>query len=325
MARMYGILRNPIVFMFSGQGSHYYHMGKELYQVNPVFTQWMNKLDRMVYQNTGLSIIDEIYHEKRTKADKLDQIFYTHPAIFMVEYALTQVLMESGIEPDFVLGASLGEFTSAVVAGAISVEEALECLLKQVELLKSYCRLGFMIAILGSPDIYHQYSAIYLHSELAAFNYSSHFVISGDSEKLPDIENQLKRLELIFQILPVQYGFHSTNIEPAGSEFKKLFGQLSMKKLHIPMISSLYGRRITGLDAGYFWEVARQPIHFQKTILELEKDFQFNYIDLGPSGTLASFVKNNVSGDSLSKVYDIMTPFGQSMKRIEQLKIFLEV
>jgi len=305
--------------MFSGQGSQYYHMGKELYCKNTVFRRWMSTLNDIVYKNVGLSINNEIYNETKSKADNFDHLLYTHLAIFIVEYSLARVLIESGIEPDFILGASIGEITSAAVAGISSVEETIECLLKQAELIEKYCKLGGMIAILHNPELYYQVSLISLNSELAAVNYSSHFVISGDREKLVHIEDYLKIREVFFQTIPVKYGFHSSNIDQVGSEYKKFLCKFSFKNPKIPIISCLNGH-VTEFYPEYFWNVVRQPIYFQKTILKLEEDYQLNYIDLGPSGTLANFVKNNLSKDSLSQIYDVLTPFGQDIKKLERLK-----
>lgn len=306
--------------MFSGQGSQYYHMGRELYYHNAVFRRWMSKLNDIVYQKVGISITDEMYNEAKNMDDRFDHILYTHPAIFMVEYSLARVLIESGVEPDYVLGASLGEVTCAAVAGIVSVEETIECLLKRAELIESYCEFGSMIAIIHNSELYHQVSSISLHSELAAVNYCSHFVISGDSENLLKIEKYLTTKNIIFQTLPVRYGFHSANIDSIESEYKKFLQNFSFKKPEIPVISCLLSDYVTEVSAEYFWDVSRHPIYFQKTILKLEKDAQFNYIDLGPSGTLANFVKYNLREDSLSQFYDILSPFGQDIKKLEKVE-----
>jgi len=306
--------------MFSGQGSQYYHMGKELYCQNTIFQKWMSKLNDIVYQKVGFSIIDEIYSGSKNKADNFDRLLYTHPAIFMVEYSLARVLIESGLEPDYVLGASLGELTSAAVAGVISVEETLAIILTQAQLIEKHCQIGSMIAVVDSPDLYNQSSVISLHSNLAAINYSSHFIISGESAKLLKIEEHLKAKDLIFQALPVRYGFHSSNIAPIENEYATFLSKLSFRKPEIPVISCLLSGCATDFSDMYFWDIIRQPIYFQKTIINLEEQGQFKYIDLGPSGTLANFVRKNLSRDSLSQSYDVLNPFGQDVKKLKKVK-----
>lgn len=319
LVRMNKMSRNPIIFMFSGQGSQYYHMGQELYYQNPVFKKWMDGLDHIVLQNAGFSVINEIYNNNRRIAEKFDDILFTHPAIFMAEYSLSRVLIESGIDPDYVLGASLGEFTAAAVAGVISVEEALEFLLKQAELIKKNCDTGFMMAIIANPDLYQQSLKIYGDLELAAVNYNSHFVISGGCKNLANIENHLKTKNVLFQTLPVQYGFHSANVDPIRAEYQNFLSGFSYKKPDLPMISCVFGSRITEILPDYFWNVVREPILFPKAIMELEKQSPLNYIDLGPSGTLVNFIKNIIHQESLSQYYDFLNPFGQDIKKYERL------
>jgi bacillaene synthase trans-acting acyltransferase len=313
-------LRQPVVFMFAGQGSQYYHMGKELYCRNSIFRHWMSKLDDIIYEKIGFSIIDKIYNEEKNKGDRFDRLLWTHSAIFMLQYSLARLLIEIGIEPDYVLGASLGEVVSAAIAEVISLEEALGLLLKQAELIESRCKSGSMIAIIDSPELYNQSSAIFQCSELAAINYSSHFIVSGDGEKLLKLQEYLINNDIVFQTLPVKYGFHSSNIMPIESDYKSLLCKISFNNAEIQVIACSLNDCVTRFSATYFWDVIRQPIYFQKTILKLEKQGQFNYIDLGPSGTLANFVRRNLSKNSLSQVYDLLTAFGQDVKKLEKVK-----
>src|SRR3990172_1974894 len=113
-----------IVFMFSGQGSQYYQMGKDLFTLQPVFREWMNRLDHIAYTITGEHVLDKLYHEKKRMDEPFDRVLYSHPATFMVGYSLARLLIESGIYPAYVLGASLGEFVSATVAEVMGLEDA---------------------------------------------------------------------------------------------------------------------------------------------------------------------------------------------------------
>lgn len=312
-------MRRPIVFMFSGQGSQYYHMGKELYLENAGFRYWMSKLNDLICRNFGISIIDEIYNPTVNRTDKFDNITYTHPAIFMIEYSLAQMLIESGIEPDYLLGASLGEFTAAAITGVLALDKSLECIFRQVELLKSLCQSGGMMAIIHHVDLYDE-CAVFLDSELAAYNYPEHFVIAGTKQKISEVAAYLKNKEVFHYILPVTYGFHSSNIDPIKSQYLKILSSYSFKKPEIPIISASLSSRVKAASPEYFWNVARKPIFFQETIIKLEESFDFAYIDLGPAGTLANFVKRNLNGESSSQVYDILTPFGQDIGKLEKIK-----
>ncbi len=307
---------NRIIFMFSGQGSQYYGMGKELYSQNPIFRNWMTKLNDILYQISGLSVIDELYNPNNN-SKIFDQISYTHPAIFMVEYSLARVFIENGLEPDCVLGTSLGEFTAAAVAGAISLEESMQFIVKQVDFVSKWCQAGRMTAVIHHPDLYYQSTMLNQHSELAAVNYSSHFVISGFEEEILTVENYLKTKEIIFLTLPVKFGFHSKNINPIENQYKEFLATFRHKKPVIPFISCTKADFVEDLTPTHFWEVIRRPILFEKTIIQLESKTENCYLDLGPFSTLTNFVKQNLAKDSGSQCHSIMTPFHQDIKNIK--------
>jgi trans-AT polyketide synthase/acyltransferase/oxidoreductase domain-containing protein len=137
-------MNQPIIFMFSGQGSHYYQMGKELFEQQPIFQKWMLKLNEMASDTLGESVLDKLYDQTKPKSSLFDQTLYSHPAIFMVEYSLSQMFLEKGIMPDYVLGTSMGEFAAAAVARVMEVEELLVALIKQAQMLETHCQPGGM-------------------------------------------------------------------------------------------------------------------------------------------------------------------------------------
>ena len=312
-----------VIFMFSGQGSHSYQMGKELFEQHPTFHKWMLTLNDIASETLGESLLDKLYDKTKSSSDLFDQTLYTHPAIFMVEYALAQVLLEDGIEPDYVLGTSMGEFASAAVAGVISVEEALKAVVKQAQVLETHCQKGGMTAILHNPTLFNETPQLVNLSELASVNFHSHFVVSGKPESLKEIERFLRQKNLASQSLPVSVGFHSALIEPAAPIYTDFLKHKTYQPPKIPLISCVYADILTSLPQNYLWEVIRKPILFQQTVQALENKQAYVYLDLGPSGTLANFVKYNLTKQSQSKSFPILTPFGQSLKNLEKVKDFL--
>jgi trans-AT polyketide synthase/acyltransferase/oxidoreductase domain-containing protein len=149
-------MNKPVIFMFSGQGSHYFKMGFEMFEQHQTFKKWMLDLNEIASDMLGESVLDKLYDKTKSKSNLFDQTLYSHPAIFMVEYALAQVLLEDGIEPDYVLGTSMGEFASAAVAGGMKVEEALEALVKQAQVLETHCQKGGMTAIVHNTTLFNE-------------------------------------------------------------------------------------------------------------------------------------------------------------------------
>jgi acyl transferase domain-containing protein len=111
------------VFMFSGQGSQYYQMGRALYEQGGTFARSMRAMDRIVQDLGCPSVVNALYGDQ-PKGAPFDDLVLSHPAIFMVEFALSQTLLEMGIEPHLTLGVSLGSVAASVLAGGLRMEEA---------------------------------------------------------------------------------------------------------------------------------------------------------------------------------------------------------
>jgi acyl transferase domain-containing protein len=306
--------------MFSGQGSQYHQMGKKLFEHHSVFRRWMVMLDAIARDVMGESVLDHLYDEKKRIADPFDRLLHSHPAIFMVEYSLGRVLLDSGIRPDYVLGTSLGEYASAAFAGVMTAEELFKAVIKQAEFVESGCNAGRMIAILHDARLYYDDPLIRDTSELASVNFGSHFVISGERKQIKDIEHYLKERNILYQSLPVSYGFHSSSLDPAAPAFKTHLQQMPCQKPRVPFLSSLHGMLLDDIPRDYLWDVVRMPVQFPKTVRELENDRECVYLDLGPGGTLANFAKRNLAAGSRSKCYAIITPFQQETKNLATIE-----
>ncbi|SMO95538.1 acyltransferase domain-containing protein [Melghirimyces algeriensis] len=302
--------------MFSGQGSQYFHMGRELYEQESVFHENMRQLDVVFQKATGKSIIGYMYDEHRLKSDDFSDLFYTHPAIFMIEVALAQMVIEKGIHPDAVMGASLGEYAAGAVAGVFRPEDALEGLIDQVQLLEKFSQPGGMMAILASPSLYDEVPILHHHAQLAAVNNESHFVIAAHQEGLNTVERYLCLKEITYLRLPVTVPFHSTHIEMAGEAIQTRLAQISYQSPRIPFYSSVTGKKQDHLTAAYFWDVLRKPIQFGKALTEAVEHGAV-FIDLGPSGTLANVAKAHYRQRTDLSIFHILSPFTDNAKALE--------
>lgn len=304
------------VFMFSGQGSQYYRMAQQLFEENGVFRAWMTRLDKLAYEISGRRVADEIY--ARPKSDVFDRLVFTHPAIFMVEYSLAQCLIQEGIQPDVVLGASLGSFAAAAIGGYVRVEHAIEAVLQQAQVFERCCEAGGMIAILSDPSLYRE-PFLAGRSELAGVNFSGHFAVSARWRDLDPIEAVLKERDIMYQRLPLGFAFHSRWIDSACAPFNALMRTVPTTRGTVPLACCARASVLAGLGDNYFWNVARNPIRFVETLAMLECSGPHRYIDVGPSGTLATFAKYGLPATSASTTHAILTPYGQDTNNLNAM------
>ncbi|MGE7726580.1 ACP S-malonyltransferase [Bacillus cereus] len=311
-------MRNPVVFMYSGQGSQYYQMGRELYEFNSTFCRCMNELDSIFQDITGQSLVDILYGSHR-KGEVFKRTLYTHPSIFMVGYSLSQVLKERGITPDYVLGTSLGEYISYAMAGVLNVEELMTITVQQAMLIEDKCQSGEMLTVLTNHDYYHQNTFMNRNSEMVSVNYENHFVVSGGIPNIAEIRDCLNSNNIPFIKLPVSHAFHSALIEPIKVPFEQLLKGKKFKKPQIPLISSLSGQIVDRISSSDFWDVIRQPIHFPEAIRSLDHRKKYMYLDVGPSGTLSNFIKKGINNDAVSLSFSAMTPFQHELKNLDNI------
>jgi len=307
--------------MFSGQGSHYYQMGWEFYTNEPVFRKWMRELDELAEKIIGQSIIAAIYDWNKGKGDDFGRTLITHPAIFMVEYSTAMMLIDSGIIPEYVVGASLGEFSAMAISGIIDAEKALQLVIYQASCIENSCEPGGMISILERHDLYRDNPVLYKNSSLAGINFDYHFVISGFGCGLKIIQDFLKEKEISHHRMPVSFGFHSPNIDPAEWRFSKQSITEILKEPRLGYISSYTGKQLSKMEKGYFWNFVRDPILFREALLGLLNDGGFHVlIDAGPAGTLATFAKYIVGKNRNMEIFYTMTPYGNESRNLKSLK-----
>lgn len=305
------------VFMFSGQGSHYFQMGRPLFDADARFRERLLRLDAAAQRIAGLRVLDAIHGSG--KAETFDRTLLTHPAIFMIEVALAQRLMDDGPPPDLVLGASLGSFAAAVVAGHLDAEDALAAVIEQARAFEATCAPGGMIAVLGEPRL-HEEDFLRGRSELAGVNFDGHFVVSAAQADLASIEEGLTRRGLTYQRLAVSFAFHSRQADAARERFEVFMRRLPRGSGARPLVCCAQGRALDRLPDDFFWRAVREPLRFRDAIHHLEQQGPHRYVDVGPSGTLATFVKYLLPAGSASRAHAILTPYGQDLKNLAALR-----
>lgn len=303
------------VFMFSGQGSQYFQMGRELFEKNETFHNWMVRLDEIPRQLSGKSVVEALYSDLYRKGDPFDRTLLTHPAIFMVEYSLAETLIHAGIQPDMVLGTSLGSFAAATVGGFIGLEDALSLVVRQAMTFEEYCEPGGMTAVMADPALFAE-EFLNGRCELAAINFASHFVVSARCAELAAIESALDQRSISYQRLPVSFPFHSQWIDKAKAPFESFMRSVPRKPGRLPLACCDQSEILSGLADDYFWNIARRPVRFRETAARLEQQCSRRYIDVGPSGTLATFLKYGMNAATRSTVHTILTPFGLDQKNL---------
>ncbi|MFQ7879048.1 MAG: acyltransferase domain-containing protein [Blautia producta] len=312
-------MKDNIAFLFAGQGSQYYGMGYDLYQENHVFREVMDEIDSKIYSITAYSVVAELYNP-RNKGLIMDDILYSHPAIFMIEIALAKVLLEAGVKPQYVLGASLGELVAFVVAGRVSLDDMIKVVMKQALTMKQVCKqINGMMTVLADYRKFDWIRNFYPNIELCGINYNEQFVIAGCKSDLANIKDLLSSQNILSYILPINYGFHSTLIEEIKPYIEDIILNIETGN-GIEIISCTNGKDISSFRPEFLWDIIRKRIHFPEAFNTLRAKKVCNIIDLSPAGTLANFINRILDdGDKNIVATSIITPFKKENKQLEKV------
>lgn len=309
----------PLVWLFSGQGSQYFGMGRELYRGEPAFRGTLERCSEILRPRLGLDLAGEIYRERADPHAPFARTRHSGPAIVAVQLGVAALLRERGQEPDLLLGYSLGEVSAAIVAGALALEDGLELAVAMAEALERAAPPGGMTAILADAALAEREPGWFEGTWVAARNFPGHFVVSGRPEALDRLERQLDAAQVTFQRLPVEFAFHSPLIEPAGAATRSLLRELPRPEGRTEIVSANDGRRFRRLDPEALWRTFAGPVGFGATLAALEAEGPWRYVDLGPSGTLATFAKYALPAGSGSRPAPTVTPFGTGLQDLERL------
>lgn len=293
-------------------------MGRELFERDARFRAAMLHADDVVSKHCGESIVAVLFEGRNTRDVPFDRVLHSHPAIFMVEYALAKSLIGAGVQPDMVLGESLGTFSAAAVAGYVDPDDALRAVIEQAIALEKHCERGCMIAVMGELQRYltPELGAL---CELGATHFARHSVISLPERNAATVESHLNQCGVTFQRLPVRFAFHSRWIDAAEHPYRIFLRKLRLGQGSVPLICCAAGNVLPAFSADHLWSAVRDPIGFQQTIDLLPSKDGYRYIDVGPGGTMATFLKYALPGDSAFAIHHVMSPFGSDMQRMTEL------
>lgn len=270
------ITERPITFMFPGQGSQYLDMGLELYRSEPIYREEIDRCEEILRRKLPDIYGNQTKDDLLFRTEKLHETFITQPALFMIEYALSKLLMKWGIVPTAMIGHSIGEYVAACLSGVFSLEDALYIVGNRGWLMQTaHLKSGDMLSIRLGEEQVVSYLNNYPELDLAAVNSPSRCVVSGVQEAIHSLHHQLKKQDIPCHRLHTSHGFHSQLMEPVLPKFREKLSQVTLQPPQTPFISTTTGNWIqpeeaTSLD--YWVKHLRQTVRFSQGLSTLFED-----------------------------------------------------
>jgi len=283
-------------FLFPGGGTQYWQMGMGLYLAEPAFRQVVDSCAVTVKEYLGQDIRDLLYHGDSASPEVASRL--AKPALMMVStfitsYALAGLLMSWGIEPNAMIGHSLGEYVAATLAHVFTLEDALFVIAKRGQLLEQ-TPLGGMLAV-QLPE--SELSAILPDSlSIAAFNRPDTCVISGASDEVEAFEQRLFADGIWHRRLAIPIAGHSPAVEKIQPRFREALQRIRLNRPTVPFISCITGTWITGEQAAsvdYWVAHLRQPVRFSQGVELLLREGCNALLEVGAGHSLTALTRHS--------------------------------
>lgn len=289
------------VFLFSGQGSQYVGMAKELYDIS----EGAKKVFETANDVLGYDLKTIVFEGP---AEELNKTVYSQPAIMATSLCALEVMKENGVEFSAVAGHSLGEYAAMVASGMVSISDGFRLIKARAEAMQKAAEQneGAMCAIIGLSSSEVEAVCELAEGYVTAVNYNSpvQTVIAGKVDAVDKAIEIFTEKKARCMKLNVSSAFHSCLMQSAADEFIKTARGIEFKAPNVDFYSNVLGGKLEDFS-GMPELLARHIVSPVKFVSELEamKSAGFDtFIELGPNKVLTGLVRKTLSDVAFANV-----------------------
>ncbi|TAM04816.1 MAG: SDR family NAD(P)-dependent oxidoreductase, partial [Paraburkholderia sp.] len=294
-----------VAFVYSGNGAQWAGMGRELYAQDAVFRAALDEVDALWRADGSSSLVDVL--REGASAQWLAATENAQPLLFAVQIGITRVLEARGVRFDAALGHSVGEIAAAWATSMLTLEDAVRVIKVRSRAQALTRGTGRMAAAgLGEQAARDLIDRLGLADavEIAGANSGESVTLAGSLQALQAIEALLRDNGQFFQILDLDYAFHSRHMDPIEPIVVEQLAMLAPRAGSGGFVSTVTGAPLVGtaLDARYWWRNIREPVRFGDAVAHLIAEGVRLFVEISPHAILRTYLKQTLAAAGVAGV-----------------------
>ena len=295
-ASMQAPVKPRVVFMFPGQGAQHPGMARQLYDEAPAFREALDACLQGIEAHLGVDMRPWLVAADPADTElglRLAQTQYAQPALFAMSHALATWLDSLGVQPDAMIGHSIGEYVAACRAGVMSVDDALRAVVARGQAM-AVQPPGAMLAVRAGADTLAPW--LDTDTEIAAFNAPGLSVVAGPGAAIEALMARLDRAGIGHTRLRVSHAFHSRQMEGALPQVVRALAGIPLHAPRVPVYSCVTGSMLSAAqatDPQYWARQVRAPVHFTQAVQAEMAMGATVWIEVGPGQALTALLRQH--------------------------------